>query len=75
MGTERPMASSDKPDYSELRSGGVGATPAWAVGLKQLYDTIVDEPIPDAFNDLLAKLDQPAPCDEGEDTSPQSGGR
>ncbi|MEP3421434.1 MAG: NepR family anti-sigma factor [Erythrobacter sp.] len=34
-----------------------GKTPAWADGLKQLYDDVVDEPLPDAFKDLLAQLD------------------
>lgn len=31
--------------------------PEWTSGLKQLYDSVVEEPIPDAFRDLLAKLD------------------
>ena len=31
--------------------------PDWAHGLKQLYDSVVEEPIPDAFKDLLTKLD------------------
>ena len=31
--------------------------PEWASGLKQLYDSVIEEPIPDAFKDLLAKLD------------------
>ena len=31
--------------------------PEWASGLKQLYDSVIDEPIPDAFKDLLSKLD------------------
>lgn len=31
--------------------------PEWAHGLKQLYDSVVEEPIPDAFKDLLSKLD------------------
>ncbi len=31
--------------------------PEWANGLKQLYDSVVDEPLPDTFRDLLAKLD------------------
>ena len=31
--------------------------PDWASGLKQLYDSVIDEPIPDAFKDLLSKLD------------------
>ncbi|WP_230079939.1 NepR family anti-sigma factor [Alteripontixanthobacter maritimus] len=32
--------------------------PNWASGLRQLYDSVVDEPLPDSFKDLLAKLDQ-----------------
>lgn len=32
--------------------------PEWANGLKQLYDSVVDEPLPDMFKDLLAKLDK-----------------
>jgi hypothetical protein len=31
--------------------------PEWASGLKQLYDSVIEEPIPDAFKDLLARLD------------------
>ena len=31
--------------------------PDWASGLKQLYDSVIDEPLPDAFKDLLSKLD------------------
>jgi hypothetical protein len=32
-------------------------SPEWASGLKQLYDSVIEEPIPDAFKDLLSKLD------------------
>ncbi len=32
--------------------------PEWADGLKQLYDSVVEEPLPDSFKDLLSKLDQ-----------------
>lgn len=32
--------------------------PDWAIGLKQLYDSVVEEPLPDAFKDLLARLDE-----------------
>lgn len=42
------------------KSGGTAKreeTPEWANGLKQLYDSVVDEPLPDTFKDLLAKLD------------------
>ena len=31
--------------------------PEWASGLKQLYDSVIEEPLPDTFKDLLAKLD------------------
>jgi len=31
--------------------------PDWASGWKQLYDSVVEEPIPDSFKDLLSKLD------------------
>lgn len=32
--------------------------PDWAIGLKQLYDSVVEEPLPDAFKDLLSRLDE-----------------
>ena len=31
--------------------------PEWANGLRKLYDSVVDEPLPDTFKDLLSKLD------------------
>ena len=31
--------------------------PDWATGLKHLYDSVIEEPIPEAFKDLLSKLD------------------
>ena len=31
--------------------------PDWANGLRQLYDNVVAEPLPDSFADLLSKLD------------------
>ena len=35
--------------------------PEWAGGLKKLYNSVVDEPLPDSFKNLLSQLDQ----DEG----------
>jgi hypothetical protein len=35
----------------------VARGPEWATGLKQLYDSVIEEPLPDAFKDLLSKLD------------------
>jgi hypothetical protein len=46
-------------------SGGNAAgrrAPEWADGLKQLYDSVVEEDLPDSFKDLLDQLDQ---LDEG----------
>jgi len=34
-----------------------GREPGWASGLKKLYDSVVDEPMPDSFKDLLSRLD------------------
>lgn len=31
--------------------------PGWAGGLKKLYNSVVDEPLPDSFKELLKKLD------------------
>lgn len=31
--------------------------PEWADGLKQLYDSVVEEALPDNFKDLLDRLD------------------
>lgn len=31
--------------------------PEWAAGLKQLYNSVVEEDLPDSFKDLLDQLD------------------
>ncbi len=31
--------------------------PEWANGLRKLYNSVVDEPLPDSFKDLLSRLD------------------
>ena len=36
---------------------GAGKEPDWTRGLKRLYDSVLDEPMPDTFKDLLSKLD------------------
>lgn len=38
-------------------AGARANQPDWANGLKQLYDAVVDEPLPDSFQDLLDQLD------------------
>lgn len=34
--------------------------PGWTNGLRELYDQVVEEELPDSFRDLLARLDKPA---------------
>lgn len=52
---EGPKAPGKRPGLPpETRSDG---KPGWASGLKKLYDSVVDEPLPDSFDDLLKKLD------------------
>lgn len=38
----------------EVRKDG---EPGWAGGLRKLYNSVVEEPLPDSFKDLLKKLD------------------
>lgn len=37
---------------------GKRARPEWADGLRQLYDSVLNEPLPDSFADLISKLDE-----------------
>lgn len=37
------------------------AKPEWADSLRALYDSVVHEPLPDSFRDLLDKLDDSSP--------------
>ena len=53
-----------KPPVEAPSKEGV-QNPAWANGLKQLYDSVVDEPLPDSFSDLLAQFDE---SDDADDT-------
>ena len=39
------------------KAGGKPREPEWAAGLKRLYESVVEEPIPEAFKELLSKLD------------------
>lgn len=59
------MASDGSDNSPNAASHGAGrrraaakAAPEWADGLKQLYDAVVEEDLPDQFLDLLAKLDE-----------------
>lgn len=51
------MVGSDKTNPTTRPSGG-GRKPEWAEGLKRLYDSVVEEPLPDDLASLLARLDK-----------------
>ena len=48
--------------YMEMKDKLGKQDPDWALGLKQLYNSVLDEPLPDAFKDLLSKLDEKDPA-------------
>lgn len=58
------MASETDKDGKKMAPGSSqtksdrAASPGWASGLRQLYDSVLDEPLPDNFKDLLSKLDK-----------------
>lgn len=61
------MASIDgqggNPDEGGNSAGGDRRRPPeWADGLKQLYDSVVEEALPDSFKDLLDRLDAIPPA-------------
>ena len=76
------MGSEEEPEHEERGDGASGASegaadatpdagdaPAWADGLKQLYRSVVDEPLPGSFKYLLDQFDE-----TGEDGSPSDPG-
>ena len=52
----RPVKS--PASKSGTSKGADGNQPGWAQGLRQLYNSVVHEPLPDSFDDLLKKLDR-----------------
>lgn len=50
----------DRAMHAKPRPGAnpPGQMPGWTNGLRQLYDQVVDEDLPDSFHDLLARLDK-----------------
>jgi hypothetical protein len=59
-GAERHFMARDKKDKqgaSPQPGSAKPGDPEWAAGLKRLYDSVVEEPLPDSFKDLLRKLD------------------
>lgn len=57
------VGMTQEPNSSGKTSGSKDS-PEWADGLRKLYDSVVEEPLPDSFMDLLSKLDEPKGNDE-----------
>lgn len=51
------MTSDKEKDVTKKRSPGTKPGPGWAKGLRDFYDSVVEEPLPDSFSDLLSQLD------------------
>lgn len=57
------MESDKDKESRKVTPGAIGqsqkkGSPEWASGLRRLYDSVVDEPLPDSFKDLISKLDK-----------------
>lgn len=58
VGGKSAQTAAETPDEANGFPGaGRKKNPEWAKGLKQFYDSVVDEPLPDSFADLLSRLD------------------
>lgn len=57
MTSEQPSESQSATDKSKEAKSEARQRPDWANGLRQLYDSVVDEELPDTFKDLLSQLD------------------
>ena len=58
------MTKQKKPDGKTMKDIGMErnahrrqASPEWASGLRRLYNSVVEEPLPDSFSKLLEDLD------------------
>jgi hypothetical protein len=58
QGSYTPMSSDKKIPRPIMKNGTRQAKPAWAEGLKRMYNEVVDEQLPDEFTALLKQLDQ-----------------
>ena len=57
MTSQERSKDGDTAPKQSRSSDDAAAQPDWANGLRQLYDSVVDEDIPDSFKDLLSQLD------------------
>lgn len=55
--TKGSASQGGEKDRNDVNRQKKDAQPGWANGLRQLYDSVVEEELPDSFKDLLSKLD------------------
>jgi len=77
-GIAKDTSQKDRSPKGTARSDEKAGRPDWSHGLRQLYDSVVDEDLPDSFRTLLDKLDEDDPegpddSDETSDTPPARG--
>jgi len=60
MNDEKAKGKAKRPMRTAPSTAGKRTTPEWAQGLRHLYDSVVNEPLPDSFADLISKLDESA---------------
>ncbi len=61
MTSENPSEKAPpSPAGKKNTKGEREGQPEWANGLKRLYDSVVEEDLPDSFKDLLSQLDTKA---------------
>ena len=57
MTVDNSSASKHGTSGGKAAKTGEGDRPDWALGLRRLYDSVVEEDLPDNFKDLLSQLD------------------
>lgn len=69
MVAKRPMRDEDAHiDEARLRQQAIG------VKLRQMFDSVVQEPVPDEFLEILRRADDPPAKGDGSDSGEREGG-
>jgi len=58
MNDEKAKGKANRAMRTAPPTAGKRNKPEWADGLRHLYDSVVNEPLPDSFADLISKLDE-----------------
>lgn len=57
MTTNSPSGRKPQPGAGQEATHDDKDRPDWTNGLRRLYDSVVEEELPDSFKDLLSQLD------------------